>query len=97
MSKKKEYDIFGRIEGLESITKGLETTEATAKENRAILLLTFRLTFVAMFTHIPKLARAGKDDIMRMLKDLGLSQQMLDILEDDMLKLCETFEAVKRR
>ena len=38
MSKKKEWDFFSRIEELENITNGVEATEATAKENRDVLL-----------------------------------------------------------
>lgn len=94
MSNGEPWEFFKTIE---NTAKRLEAAEATAEENRALLVMTFRLTFFAMFSHTPKLARAGKDDIMRMLKDLGLSQQMLDILEDDMLKLCETFETLGKR
>jgi len=97
MSKKKEWQFFSRIEELENITKGVEATEATARENRAILLLTFWLAFAAVFGHTADIARGSKDNIMSMLKGLGLSQQLLDALDKIMLKQCEIFEAVKRR
>jgi len=97
MSKKKEWQFFNRIEELENITNGVEATEATARENRAILLLTFWLAFAAVFNLVPHIARASKDDIMSMLKGRGLSQQLLDALDEIMLKQCEIFDKQGRR
>jgi len=97
MSNGEEFEFFKRIEDLEEITKGLEATEATARENRVLLVVTFLLTFVALLTHSPKSTREAKDIIMSMLKDLGLSRQLLDVLEENMLKRCERFETLGRR
>ena len=93
MSNTEEFEFFKRIEDLEKTTKALEATEATARENRALLVVTFWLASAALLTQAPKLAREGKDIIISKLKDLGLSRQLLDILEDYMLKVCESLEA----
>lgn len=90
MSNGEQWDFFKTIE---NTAKGLEAVEATAQENRTILLVLFWLAFSARFEHTPKIARAAKDKIMLALKDLGLSQNMLDVLEDIMLKQCDSFEA----
>jgi len=96
MSNGEQWDFFKRIENLEETTKGLQGIEATAEENRALLVVTFWLAFTAIFDHYPYAARTGKDEIKLALKD-QVSQQLLDILEDIMLKQCETFETRGRR
>lgn len=90
MSNGEEWEFFKTIE---NNVKRLEAIEATARENRTILLVIFWLAFAARFEHTPKIARAAKDRIMLALKDLGLSQNMLDTLETIMLKECDRFEA----
>ena len=97
MSDTEEFQIFKRIEDLEKTTKALKATKATARENRALLLMTFWLAFAAAFGPVPHLARASKDDIIHTLKGLGLRQQVLDALNEIMLKQCEIFETAKRR
>jgi hypothetical protein len=68
MSNSEQWEFFKRIEDLEKTTKELEITEATARENRTILFITFYLAFAAVFNAIPHEARAGKDQIILTLK-----------------------------
>lgn len=68
MSNGEPWEFFKRIEDLEETTKGLEATEATAHENRAILLLIFALAFAAFHESAPHMARVGKDLVMARLK-----------------------------
>jgi len=93
MSNGEQWEFSKRIEDLEKITKRLETTEATAEENRTVLLMITMLAFGAMFQTNPHAARAGKDVIIRGLKSMGLSQQLLGTLEEIMVHQCESFEA----
>ncbi|MCK4387691.1 MAG: hypothetical protein KAW00_02865 [Dehalococcoidia bacterium] len=90
MSDGESWEFFKTIE---NNVKRLKAIEATAQENRTILLVLFWLAFTARFEHTPEIARAAKDKSLLALKDLGLSQSMLDALEAIMLKQCDTFEA----
>ncbi len=92
MSNTEEFEFFKRIEDLEKTTKALEATEATAQENRRVLLLTFWLAFAATFGTVPHIARATKDQAMAALKKTHLSKQMVDALEETMLDVCDAFE-----
>lgn len=89
MSNGEPWDFFKTIE---NTAKGLEATEATARENRAILLLTFALAFAAFHESTPHTARAGKDLVIARLKKIPLSKQIVDALEETMLGVCDVFE-----
>ena len=89
MSNGEPWEFFKTIE---NTAKRLEATEATAEENRAILLLTFALAFAAFYESAPHTARARKDLVMARLKKMPLSQQIVNALEEAMLAACDELE-----
>lgn len=79
-----EFDIFGRIEKL-------ETLQPTAEESRILAVEALSLAFVAFVGHNPKSARRTKDLYMEYL-ETKLSPELLKKLSHVFTDLCATFE-----
>ncbi len=89
MSNGEPWEFFKTIE---NTVKRQDATEATARENKAVLLATFWLAFAAFHVGTLHAARVNKDVIMAMLKKTPLSKQMVNALEETMLDVCDAFE-----
>ncbi len=86
-----EFELFKRMESLEQKTEG----DFSLKDTFIVSMLAFEASYCAMAMHSPQNARKNKDLLIGKLKEMEFSKQWQDILEEELLVLCEHFESYK--
>ncbi len=100
-----EWSIFDRLDEIEDITLKLmekaDITEPTlkdtttiAREARILAWYGIGMGFLETAQDLPN-PRALKDNIIRSLNNLGLSQRTLKTMEEMLIKMCEVIEEAK--
>jgi len=88
-----EFDLFKRIESLEEKTKG----QLTAQDAAILAAISLEVAFRSAILHVPQHAREYKDNILGVLKRMGLNRKLVDILEEDFASLSNALEQQLRK
>jgi hypothetical protein len=80
-----EWEIFSRIEELEAL-------KPTAEDAHILAVTSIGLAFAASASQDPARARIIKDEVVGILKMLGLSSGLLEWLERALLGICDLVE-----
>ena len=83
-----EFDLFKRIENLEEKFEG----ELTVKDAFILGAIGFEIAYAALSFQSPQNARKFKDEFLGRVKQAGLSHKWLDILQEDLLSVCNNIE-----
>ena len=97
-----EWSIFDRLDELEDITLGLmekadvteptlENTSTVARDASILAHLGFLLAFTSTAAR-SSVPRETKDRWIHVLKASGLSEKMLNLVEEFMITICESVE-----
>ena len=85
-----EFDLFKRVENLEDKFKG----ELTVKDAFILGAMGFETAYAALSFQFPQYARKYKDEFLGRVKQAGLSHKWLDILQEDLLNVCNIIEQI---
>ena len=80
-----EWDIFGRIEKL-------ETLQPTAEDTRILAVNALFLAFIALVKDHPRAARKMKDEYVAHLETTNLNPELLKELGRFLTIICDSFE-----
>jgi len=84
-----EWDLFKRLEGLESTST---VTKPAIHDALVLAKMALALTFVNRTVRFPRGARKLKDDIIGLAKRAGVSQESLEGVEVLLSPICEIAE-----